>query len=164
MLDLPTHRHKRDSGVYPPRLLLTVRALDESQPPTTDLICDLEVRGTVRPCCFRLEMKYSAQGRGILHAEFSNVVSFWMTVSCVHVYRCQTRKEFRGKQCALQRYNGVIICHTHVYVSSRFGHMSESLLILRQTHFAGVIFTCDHGSCYNVAFPGYTARPATKTS
>jgi len=42
--------------------------------------------------------------------------------------------------------------------------MSESLLILRQTQIAGVNFTRDYESCNKVAFSGYTARPATRTS
>lgn len=58
ILDLPLHQPECGSGLYPPQLLLTVRALDESQPPTTDLMCDLEVRGTKRPCCLKLEMKH----------------------------------------------------------------------------------------------------------
>jgi len=42
--------------------------------------------------------------------------------------------------------------------------MSESLLILRQTQFAGAIFTCDYESFNKVAFSGYTARSATRIS
>ena len=77
MLDLPSHQPKCDSGLYPPRLLLTVRPLDESQP-TTDLICDLKVQGTVKPCCLRLEMKYCTRGRATQSGLF---LSDWLIVS-----------------------------------------------------------------------------------
>jgi len=98
MLDLPSHHPECGSGLYPPRLLLTVTALDESQPPTTDLICNLEVRGTVEMCCFTLIMKYSAQGRDIQHAEIIWLVSIrWYECFFSECIQMPNQKRIQGQ-------------------------------------------------------------------